>query len=271
MSENPPLPLSEEDQRARGAGPSVPPPVPAALPAFAGGPHAYVQRMAQQQRDDLVLENLKLVRHVVGRMIAKLPPGVDLENLEAAGTLGLVEAANRYDPKRGIAFDAYAYRRIRGAVLDELRRNCPLPQKLLEKIARVRKACRDLPPPVQPEQIAAVCGMTHDEVSECLEAMRMTRMVSFEEEPPPGKARFGFDAESPFQVAEASEMKGRLRDAILKLPERSRLVVTLYYLENMRLKEIGPVLGLSESRVSRVLAESLFQLSEILRVPESAH
>src|SRR6478609_7571999 len=83
-------------------------PGPAGLP----GPHIYAQRMAIQQRDELVLNNLKLVRHVVGRLVAKLPSGVDLENLEAAGTLGLVEAASRFDPTRGIAFDAYAYRRI---------------------------------------------------------------------------------------------------------------------------------------------------------------
>jgi RNA polymerase sigma factor for flagellar operon FliA len=249
---------------ARIPGQSAPGPL--GLP---GGPHIYAQRMALQQRDELVLNNLKLVRHVVGRLVAKLPPGVDLENLEAAGTLGLVEAANRYDPSRGIAFDAYAYRRIRGAVLDELRRNCPLPQKLLEKVAKVRKAVRDLPPPVQAEQIAAACSMSMEEVGDCLEAMRMTRMVSYDEEPVQGRVRFQFDSESPGREAEAAEMRVLLRNAILKLGERERLVVTLYYLENLRLKEIGPVLGLSESRVSRVLAESLYQLSEILRSSQS--
>ncbi|MBX9677695.1 MAG: sigma-70 family RNA polymerase sigma factor [Gemmataceae bacterium] len=261
MSEEPSLP-AERTAWFASPIPGQGAPGPAGLP---GGPHIYAQRMALQQRDDLVVNNLKLVRHVVGRLVAKLPPGVDLENLEAAGALGLVEAANRFDPTRGIAFDAYAYRRIRGAVLDELRRNCPLPQKLLEKVAKVRRAVRDLTPPVQPEQIAAACRMSVDEVGECLEAMRMTRMVSFDEEPNQGRIRFRFDSESPGSEAEAAEMRGLLRKAILKLGERERLVVTLYYLENLRLKEIGPVLGLSESRVSRVLAESLYQLSEMLR------
>src|SRR5207253_2587988 len=96
----------------------------------------------------MILSHLPLVRHVIGRLAAQLPPGTDVENLESAGTLGLVEAAGNFDPARGSDFGTYAYGRIRGAVLDELRRNCPLPQHMLERVARVRRAYEELRPPV---------------------------------------------------------------------------------------------------------------------------
>src|SRR5438045_1549313 len=91
----------------------------------------YQQFSSQTQREELILGNLSLVRHILGRMTAKLPPRIDLDNLEAAGMLGLVEAANRFEPDRGVSFKTFAYTRIRGAIYDELRRNSPFPQDLL--------------------------------------------------------------------------------------------------------------------------------------------
>src|SRR6185369_12141865 len=122
---------------------------------------------------------LSLVRHILGRLAAKLPYGIDLENLEAAGTLGLVEAANRFEPERGIHFKTFAYTRIRGAIFDELRRNCPLPQELLERVAQIRKAIQSMPPPVRVETLSQRTGYTVDDINECLAAMRLTRVVSW--------------------------------------------------------------------------------------------
>src|ERR1700677_653251 len=100
----------------------------------------YQQEASRVRRDQLILEHLSLVRHAMGRLAARLPAGVDVENVESAGVLGLVEAANRFDPERGILFATYAYTRIRGAMLDELRRNSFLPQQILEKISGIRGA-----------------------------------------------------------------------------------------------------------------------------------
>src|SRR5438105_15672875 len=113
------------------------------------------------------MAHLALVRHVIGKLVAGLPRGVDVENLESAGTLGLVEAAQQFDPDRGVAFKSYAYKRIRGAILDELRRNCPLPQEMMERVALIRKAHRELPRPVTLEALAESTGFTLDEVAEC--------------------------------------------------------------------------------------------------------
>src|SRR4051812_28424171 len=141
---------------------------------------AYSQVSAQNQQQELILQHLALVRHVLGRLRAKLPPGTDLENLEAAGVLGLVEAASRFDPQRGIRFETFAYPRIRGAVIDELRRNCPLPQDMLERLAVVRDTYRELPPPVTVERLVEATGFTTEEVQDCLAAVRLTRPVSWD-------------------------------------------------------------------------------------------
>jgi RNA polymerase sigma factor for flagellar operon FliA len=227
--------------------------------------HAY----AQNQRNELILAHLPLVRHVISRLRAKCPRGIDLENLEAAGVLGLVEAANRFEPERGTRFETFAYMRIRGAVLDELRRNCPLPQHLLERIARVRAAYKRLPPPVTVEQLAEATGLAADDVTECLSALRLTRAVSWDDIVGTPLARAA-DGERPEQQIESAEQRKLLGEAIAQLPERERLVVTLYYLEELRLKEIGLVLELSESRVSRLLKTALFNLGEFMRIRQSA-
>jgi RNA polymerase sigma factor for flagellar operon FliA len=225
---------------------------------------AYSQLTEQSWRNELIESHLGLVRHILGKLVAQLPRGVDVENLESAGTLGLVEAANKFDPERGNKFETYAYTRIRGAILDELRRNCPLPQHVLERVAKLRRAYEGLPPGATVEQLAAASGLTDDEVADCLAAMRLTRLSSWQGGDPID-ACLADRADPPDVMAERVEQKELLADAIEALPERERLVVTLYYTEDLRLKEIGTLLNLSESRVSRVLNAALFQLGEYMR------
>ncbi len=226
------------------------------------------QIAARSRRDELILQHLSLVRHVIGRLLTELPPGMDVENLKSAGTLGLVEAANKFDPTRGVEFKAYATTRVRGAVLDELRRNCPLPQEVLQRVAKVRKAYEELQPPVSVEALAEVTGLSHDEVVDCLAAIRLTRMVSWEDSGRTQFVRMDDAHDQPESRMERAEQKQILTEAIASLPERERQVVTLYYMEDLRLKEIGHVLKLSESRVSRLLNSAVFQLGERLRAKE---
>ncbi len=229
----------------------------------------YQQLSAQALREELILGNLSLVRHFVGRLLAKLPPRVDLDNLHAAGTLGLVEAANRFDSGRGVAFQTFAYTRIRGAIYDELRRNCPFPQEILEHIAKVRRVLQTSTPPVTPEFLAENTGLTVDQVTECLAALRMTRTLSLDQvtEPNTNVRTCGIDR--PEHRLEDIERKNLLSQAITELPERERLAVTLYYMEDLRLKEIGHVLGLSESRVSRLLKCAEHRIEEYIRAKET--
>ncbi len=222
----------------------------------------YSRTAVDSARDELVLSHLWLVRHVVGRLLARLPAGTDKENLEAAGVLGLVEAASRFDCSRGVDFKAYSSVRVRGAVLDELRRGCPLPQAMLQQVARVAKAREKLAPPVSLGDLANAAGLSQDQVLDCLAAIPLTQVTSLEQL---SEEWFCDPLDPPDVMAEREEQKRLLADAIEVLPERDRLVVTLYYMEDLRLKEIGQILGLSESRVSRVLTAAQFQLREYIR------
>jgi RNA polymerase sigma factor FliA len=230
---------------------------------------AYDQVAEQSCRDELILSHLPLVRHVLGRLRAQLPPGVDLENLESAGVLGLVESANHFDRERGTQFNTYAYQRIRGAMLDELRRNSPLPQQMMERLTLVRAAYTKLPAPVSVDDLAAATGLTTEDVADCLAAHRLTRMVSLRSAHELGiGTRFDDREDRPDVVAERGELAEQLAAALTRLPERERLIVTLYYREDLRLKEIATVVGLSESRVSRLLNAALFHLGEALRTKD---
>jgi RNA polymerase sigma factor for flagellar operon FliA len=226
---------------------------------------AYRRVATGHHRDTLILEHMWLVRHVVGRLRGRLPQGVDVENLEAAGVLGLVEAAQKYDAERGVRFDTYAYGRVRGAILDELRRNCPLPQHVLERVARLRQAMRTLHSGASIESLAAEAGLSLDEATDCLTAMRLTRTLSLDR----NDAALGDEAmdvgSAPEREVVEAERKRMLAEAIERLPERERLVLTLYYMEELRLREIAEVLGLSESRVSRLLSAALSHVGAEVR------
>jgi RNA polymerase sigma factor for flagellar operon FliA len=229
------------------------------------GTRTYQKQAAKTRRDQLILAHLPLVKHAIGRLMARLPSGVDAENLESAGVLGLVEAANRFDPERGVKFETYAYPRIRGAVVDEMRRNSCMSQQVLEQVASVRKAYQHLPAPVTVEALAAATGLSEDQVTDCLATMRLARTVSLDKISKVAEHEPADNADQPGHHAEQAELRDLLAQAIARLPERTRMIVTLYYLENLRLKEIGEVIGLSESRVSRLLDAGLFELGEQMR------
>ena len=217
----------------------------------------YSRTAEQTARDELVINHLWLVRHLTGKVTARLPAGVDIENLESAGMLGLVEAARRFDATRGVDFKSFAALRIRGAIYDEARRNCPLPQEVMQRVMLVAKAQEQVTTPVSVDDLARDTGLSKEDVVDALLAMPLIRIQSLDHviDDPTRQTET-----SPDASAERAEQQRLLADAISALPERERLVVTLYYMEDLRLKEIGAVLKLSESRVSRLLAAAHLQL-----------
>lgn len=225
---------------------------------------AYHKVCKMDLRDRLIVDHLHFVRHILGKMLGGLPESVDNDNLESAGILGLVEAAGQFDPTRGVAFTTFACQRIRGAIVDELRRNCPVPQAVLQNWTLIREASVHMTPPLTSEKLADQTGLSVEEVDDCIAAMRLTRPESWAEElselPIPGHREVDIDAAS-----RRVEEKRLLAEAIEELPEKMRLAVTMYYLDDMRMKEIGEVLNLSESRVSRLIAAAELQLKSIVK------
>lgn len=219
----------------------------------------YSATATQSARDELILNHLWLVRHLVGKLTARLPPGVDVDNLESAGLLGLVEAAQRFDIARGVDFKAFAALRIRGAIIDEARRNSPLPQELLQHVKLVTKAQEKLTPPITAEGLSAATGLTTDQVLDALTAIPLTQIKTLD---PSADELTRFTEDVSANNMEREDDQRLLADAIAALPERERLIVTMYYKEDLRLKEIGELLGLSESRVSRLLTSAQLQLRE---------
>jgi RNA polymerase sigma factor for flagellar operon FliA len=221
------------------------------------------QKVAQQlNRESLVLDNIDYVRKILSTLTVGLPAHCDRENLEQAGIVGLVETANSFDPSRGIAFRTYAYPRIRGAIVDEMRKNSPVPQQMLEYISIVKKAYDALEGPVSPEMLAEHTGFDLDRVHQVLEAMRFMKPQHWNDLFCSIHPSWDSQVGSPGDEMEAQELKRVMADCIEKLPERERLVLTLYFTEDLTLAEIGTVIELTESRVSRILAAAKFRLKE---------
>ncbi|HEV3439238.1 MAG TPA: sigma-70 family RNA polymerase sigma factor [Gemmata sp.] len=228
--------------------------------------HPYQRQADQNRRDELILSHLPLVKHVIGRLLGELPPGVDVENLESAGVLGLVEAAAKFDPNRNAQFKTFAYLRIRGSIVDELRRNSPLPQHMLSRVSIIRRAYRTLPHPVTVDALAAATGLTTDEVADTLSAERFTKTMSWEQTAEPNGMGPVQTIEPPDAELERWETIQQLADAIESLAPKERTAVTLYYREDLRLKEISEIMQLSPSRISRLLSKAIFDLGEMLRI-----
>ncbi len=212
----------------------------------------------------LILDNVDYVKKILSTITAGLPPNYDKENLEQAGIVGLVETANSFDPTKGVAFRTYAFPRIRGAIIDEMRKNSPVPQKMLESIREVNAAYEKLESPVTPEMLADYLGVSVRKIQKILEAMRFLKPQQLNDLFGVIHGSWRSEIERPDSELELREKKKVVADCIERLPDRERLVLTLYFSEDLTLAEIGEVLGISESRVSRNLASAKFRLKELV-------
>lgn len=225
---------------------------------------AYRKHANMDARESLIVEHLGFVGRVVASF-SIVHSDQDLrESLRSAGVVGLVEAANAFDPSAGVAFKTFAFPRVRGAIVDELRRQTPVSQRIFANLKLIRRACELLESPNTPEQISDAAGLTLDEVVEGLEAMRFINPTGWDD-----ISELGFDGQStelgPADSADRKELKEQLVEAIMELPERERLVVTLHYYEEMNLTEIAATLDLSISRVSRILSAAKYRIKEVMQ------
>jgi RNA polymerase sigma factor for flagellar operon FliA len=221
-------------------------------------------------REKLILDHVPLLRHIVGRMALDLPATVERDDLYGWGMLGLIGAADTWEPARGLKFSTFAFPRIRGAILDELRRADFLPRGRREKVRELERAVsaceqQDGTAPT-PERIARELGVSLDEIDEILLSARSAATASLDDGP--GIELLGLlsdpRCDDPQGSAEWEEMRGLLVAAIGELPEQDKTVITLYYGEELFLREIAEVLGVTESRVSQIHSRALYRLNRQL-------
>jgi len=224
-------------------------------------------------REKLILNYSPLVKYVAGRLSSGLPQTVDTADLISYGIFGLIDAIEKFDLERGIKFETYAIARIKGAIIDELRSMDWVPRSVRAKARRIEKAYIALETKLRriPEdtEVAEEMGISIGELHQIFTKLSYTSIVSFEE------LWVGGDrddrqnvmgsikddtAEDPVALFESEEIKGILAETIEHLPERERIVIALYYYEGLTLKEIGQVLGVTESRVSQLHTKAVLRL-----------
>lgn len=242
---------------------------PACSALRAKASQAYAQQSRELLEHQWIMDHLPLVRHVVGKVSMHVRQDMDSEDLISAGTVGLIKAARAFDPGKDAEFKTYAYIRIRGAVLDELRGRSFVPSAVHAQIKRVQRVYREClgatGEPPEDEELAAKLGISVQQLYRTLEEARRQQFLSIhgldDDEPAMGRFLPADDAPSPQQQAERNEMLSRLAQAIKELPRRDRLIVMLYYERDLTMKETAQVLGVTESRVSQLHASALFRLS----------
>lgn len=217
-------------------------------------------------RDTLVLENAELVKRIAYHLVSRLPPSVDVDDLVQAGMIGLLEAATTYSPDGGANFRTYAGIRIRGAMLDEIRRLDWTPRSVHRKVREMSAAvsvienrtghdARDV-------DVARELGVSVEEYHKTLRDAAATRLCSFEQiidEDNMHEAPSTPDPD-PLENLEQSSFVQNLAREIDKLPEREKLVMSLYYDDELNLREIGEILEVSESRVCQIHGQALVRL-----------
>jgi len=231
-----------------------------------------------------VLAYSPLVKYVAGRMGSGLPSHVEESDLISYGLLGLISAIERFDPSRDIKFETFAIARIKGSIIDELRSLDWVPRSVRAKAREIEKANARLENKLQraptDNEMAEALDMDVEEFQEALTRISNSSVVALDELWTVSDASGDQvslidtikdpDAIDPAQELDASEMKDRLADAIARLPEREKLVVALYYYENLTLREIGEVLGVTESRVSQLHTKAVLRLKSRLQEEAAA-
>jgi RNA polymerase sigma factor for flagellar operon FliA len=233
----------------------------------------YVDNRDPGLRDRLILHYAPLVKYVAGRVGSGLPAHVEQADLVSYGTFGLIDAITRYEPTREVKFESYAMARIRGAIIDELRHTDWIPRSVRMKARSYERAVAELEARLQrtptDEEVADVLDMDVEEMRKFLGQLSLVNVVALDElltdDDGGGSPRLGdtlqdSGALDPQAMAEHGEARQLLARAVEQLPEREKVVVSLYYFEGLTLADIGRVLGVTESRICQMHTKAVLQL-----------
>lgn len=224
-------------------------------------------------RNRMIVEHLPLVKYVAGRIASRLPSHVEVDDLVNAGVIGLIDAIDKFDSERQIKFKTYAEFRIKGSILDELRSLDWMPRSTRQKATRLERAYVEIEQrqgrPAQDDEVAQLLGVSREELQNLLLEARGISLVSIEDlhtENEDSTERNLLeclaDPEmlSPSEVVNLDQVYAVVAEAIDQLPEKERLALTLYYYEELTMKEIGEIMGITESRVSQIHTKAILRL-----------
>lgn len=232
---------------------------------------AYGEHRDAALRERLVLHYAPLVKYVAGRVGTGLPAHVDAGDLVQSGIFGLVDAIDRFEPERGLKFETYAMQRIRGAILDDLRAQDWVPRSVRSRAREVERALERLEARLlrtaSDAEVADELGLSVSDLRDLYAQLQLTSVVALDELVAVGRGGMSLaetlpddSMPDPGAVMDGVENRRLLAQAVSQLIERDRLVVTLYYFENLTLAEIGEVLGVTESRVCQLHTRAVLRL-----------
>jgi RNA polymerase sigma factor for flagellar operon FliA len=231
-----------------------------------------------QEREGLILQNAHLVKHIAARLACRLPPSVSLEDLESAGIIGLMDAIEKFDPTRNIQFKTYAEFRIRGAMLDELRSLDWVPRSARHKASQLEKAYGKIQNaqgrPAEEEEVIAELGLEREVFYRLLQEVRGFTLLSESELrrfcPTLDGTNFldllsSSEEADPLQALGLAELREVIAAAIERLPQKERLMMALYYYEELTMREIAEMMDYTESRISQLHTQAILRMRKHLR------
>jgi RNA polymerase sigma factor for flagellar operon FliA len=231
------------------------------------------EKKGAEDREELILKYAPLVKSIAERMAMRLPPHISKEELTSAGIIGLLDALDKFDSEMGIKFQTYAEHRIKGAMLDELRKMDWIPRSVRKDISRIETAIIATQAKLgrEPEdfEIAQEMGCDIESYYRMISRAQGVGLLSLDalmpDGSPPAFAKQSSDRPSPFDELRIAELKGIIAKALLSLSKKEQLVISLYYYDELTLKEIANVLALTESRISQIHSKAIIRLRAKLR------
>ncbi|MBU3936333.1 MAG: FliA/WhiG family RNA polymerase sigma factor [Proteobacteria bacterium] len=233
--------------------------------------------LSAEKRNELILTYTPLIKYIAARLAARLPAQVSLDDLISCGTIGLIDAINKFDVSKNVQFKTYAEFRVKGAMLDELRALDWVPRSVRRKTTDLERAYADIEKqvgrPATDEEVAKTMGLALDDFYKLLDETKSVtfmdieflRQKTTEANDPTLSETFAMDDRDPFTAINLSQIREIIAKAISDLPDKEKLTVSLYYQEELTMKEIGEVLGYTESRISQMHSKAMFRLRAKLK------
>ena len=232
-------------------------------------------------QEQMIVQYAPLIKYIASRLALRLPSHISLDDLMSSGIIGLIDAIHKFDPSKNISFKTYAEFRVKGAILDELRSLDWIPRSVRKKSHTLEKAYaeleRNLGRPAEPEEVCKALGLELDEFYQLLDETKSVSLVELESmwKSTRNSSDF-FDSEiseilhdensrDPFLALHFSELQTVMVQAIDALPDKEKLLVSLYYYEELTMKEIGEIMGYTESRISQLHTQAMLRLRAKLR------